>query len=153
MPHETLASDLSAQFQAGFARRGEVEKYALGDTRAVSEGEGKIQQVKANYKPAFGAARCENCAHFRAASHACELVAGRIEPYDVCDLFMPERPDLTRQASERYAKEAEKFSQPSDEISPQKAREMLADGTAHGHPLTDAQKRMLGAAVGRGEGK
>ena len=39
--------------------------------------------------------------------------------------------------------------QPSDRISPAKAREMLHDGTAHGHPLTPKQKRMLGAAVGK----
>ena len=150
---------LSGQFHQAFARRGMPEKYAAGGTTPVADDGGKIQQVKAGYKPAFGAARCENCAHFRASSHACEIVAGRIEPFDVCDLFMPERPDLTAAATERYAKEhADDLAryageQPSDEINPDKAREMLANGTAHGHPLTDAQKRMLGAAVGRGEGK
>lgn len=155
-----MANDrLSGQFHQAFARRGMPEKYAAGETTPVAEQGDKISQVKAGYKPAFGAARCENCTHFREASHACELVAGKIEPFDVCDLFMPERPDLTAMATERYAKEnaadleryAQSGEQPSDKISPEKAKEMLADDTAHGHPLTEAQKGMLGAAVGRGE--
>jgi hypothetical protein len=43
------------------------------------------------------------------------------------------------------------YEMPSENISPEKAKQMLKDGTAHGHPLTDKQKKMLGAAVGRGE--
>jgi hypothetical protein len=39
--------------------------------------------------------------------------------------------------------------QPSDDITPEKARQMLRDGTAQGHPLTDKQRRMLGAAAGK----
>lgn len=147
-----MANDLlSGQLHQAFGRRGMPEKYAVGETTPVAERGGKLPQVKAGYKPAFGAARCENCSHFREASHACELVAGKIEPFDVCDLFMPERPDLTQQISEGYAKQVEKYGQPSDEISPEKAREMLADGTAHGRPLTEAQKGMLGTAAGRDE--
>jgi hypothetical protein len=41
------------------------------------------------------------------------------------------------------------MSQPSDKISSAKAKEMLRDGTAHGHPLTKKQKGMLGTAAGR----
>jgi hypothetical protein len=41
------------------------------------------------------------------------------------------------------------MSQPSDKISSDKAKEMLRDGEAHGHALSDAQKGMLGAAAGR----
>lgn len=37
-------------------------------------------------------------------------------------------------------------SQPSDRIKPSKAAEMLRDGTAHGKPLTEPQRRMLEAA-------
>lgn len=43
----------------------------------------------------------------------------------------------------------DKKSQPSDDISPEKARQMLKDGTAHGHKLTEKQRGMLGAAAGR----
>ena len=39
--------------------------------------------------------------------------------------------------------------EPSLHVSPAKAREILADGTVHGRPLTDAQRRMFGAAAGR----
>jgi hypothetical protein len=41
------------------------------------------------------------------------------------------------------------MSQPSSGISSTKAREILHDGTVHGHPLTDAQRGMFGAAAGR----
>lgn len=37
--------------------------------------------------------------------------------------------------------------------SPAKAREMLRDGTAHGKPLTTAQKGMLGAIAGKSKKK
>jgi len=39
--------------------------------------------------------------------------------------------------------------QPSSHISPAKAREILKDGSVHGHPLTAAQRGMFGAAAGR----
>lgn len=42
-------------------------------------------------------------------------------------------------------------AQPSSDISPEKARQILKDGTVHGHPLTDKQRRMFGAAAGRGK--
>jgi hypothetical protein len=42
-------------------------------------------------------------------------------------------------------------AQPSDDISPAKARQMLKDGTAHGHKLTEKQRGMLGAAASRGK--
>lgn len=38
---------------------------------------------------------------------------------------------------------------PSRKFSPQKARKMLREGTAHGRPLTRKQRGMLGAAAGR----
>lgn len=38
--------------------------------------------------------------------------------------------------------------QPSEKIPPLKAREILVEGTAHGKPLTKAQKGMFGAAYG-----
>lgn len=40
-------------------------------------------------------------------------------------------------------------SQPSDEVSPDKACRILEDGTIDGKPLTDAQRGMFGAACGR----
>ena len=39
--------------------------------------------------------------------------------------------------------------QPSDRISPEKARKILKDGTVRGHKLTKRQRGMFGAAVGR----
>lgn len=39
--------------------------------------------------------------------------------------------------------------QPSAKISPQKAKKMLKEGMAHGKPLTQKQKGMLGAAAGK----
>lgn len=38
---------------------------------------------------------------------------------------------------------------PSDDISPEKARQILHDGKVRGHPLTPAQSRMFGAAAGK----
>lgn len=155
MPDELQQdNELVGQFQAGFARRGFAEKYAA--SQGVVEG-GKIPKVKAGYKPAFGAARCANCDHFKQGGR-CTIVEGQVEAADVCDYFEPTRRNLTGEATERYAREhaadlAKYAEQPSDKLSPEKAKEMLADGTAHGHPLTAAQKGMLGAAVGRGEGK
>lgn len=40
-------------------------------------------------------------------------------------------------------------SQPSDAISKEKARQILKDGEVHGHPLTEKQRRMFGAAAGK----
>lgn len=37
---------------------------------------------------------------------------------------------------------------PSDKVSPDKACQILHDGTAQGHPLTDEQRKMFGAACG-----
>jgi hypothetical protein len=37
--------------------------------------------------------------------------------------------------------------QPSDKVPPEKARQILQDGTAQGKPLTDAQRRMFQAAA------
>jgi hypothetical protein len=42
-------------------------------------------------------------------------------------------------------------SQPSDDIAPDKAKEILRDGTVHGRPLTDAQRGMFGAAAGQAD--
>lgn len=41
--------------------------------------------------------------------------------------------------------------QPSEhtDITPDKARTMLHDNSAQGHPLTDKQKRFLGAIIGK----
>lgn len=41
--------------------------------------------------------------------------------------------------------------QPSDDISPDKARQILHDGEVNGHPLTDKQRRMFGAAASQGD--
>lgn len=46
---------------------------------------------------------------------------------------------------------SKKTMEPIPKIKPAKAKEMLRDGTAHGKPLTKAQKGMLGAAAGRGK--
>ena len=42
-----------------------------------------------------------------------------------------------------------KKSQPSDDISPEKARQILEDGEANGKPLTDKQRGMFGAAASK----
>ncbi|MGQ9663456.1 MAG: hypothetical protein ACUVWX_14140 [Kiritimatiellia bacterium] len=41
------------------------------------------------------------------------------------------------------------FQQPSANISPEKARQILRDGEVKGHPLSEAQRGMFGAAAGR----
>lgn len=41
--------------------------------------------------------------------------------------------------------------QPSSHVDPKKARQILKDGTVNGKPLTPSQRRMFGAAAGRGE--
>ncbi len=40
-------------------------------------------------------------------------------------------------------------AEPSDKISPEKARQILKDNSAQGHPLTAKQRGMFGAAAGR----
>lgn len=45
----------------------------------------------------------------------------------------------------KYSRKA----QPSDDISPEKARQILKDGEVNGHPLTEAQRGMFGAAASR----
>lgn len=42
-----------------------------------------------------------------------------------------------------------KKAQPSDDISPEKARQILKDGEANGKPLTEKQRGMFGAAAGK----
>lgn len=83
--------------------RGEPERYAAGETAAIDDA-GKLPKVQANYKPAFGAARCEACAHALAGGRRCELVAGPIEPADTCDLFAPTVADRTRVATEAFVR-------------------------------------------------
>jgi len=39
--------------------------------------------------------------------------------------------------------------QPSDKIDPEKAKQILEDGEVHGKPLTEDQRKMLGAAASR----
>ena len=39
--------------------------------------------------------------------------------------------------------------QPSDKIDPEKAKQILEDGTVHGKPLTEDQRKMFGAAASR----
>lgn len=41
------------------------------------------------------------------------------------------------------------MSQPSDRINPEKAKQILKDDSAQGHPLTEKQKGMFGAAAGK----
>lgn len=41
------------------------------------------------------------------------------------------------------------YSMPSDDISPEKAKKILKDDSAQGHPLTEKQKGMFGAAAGK----
>lgn len=138
---------LHGQLKDAFERRGYRAKYAA-DTMPVSERR-KIPKAEANYRPGFAAARCETCDHRR--GQQCELVEGEIELADVCDLYAPERPDLTAAITEQYGKMAEQYAQPSDAVSPEKAKEILRDGEVHGHPLTKAQEGMFGAAAGREE--
>lgn len=38
---------------------------------------------------------------------------------------------------------------PSDKIDPEKAKQILEDGTVHGEPLTEDQRKMFGPAAGR----
>lgn len=41
------------------------------------------------------------------------------------------------------------YEQPSADIDPEKAKQILRDGEVRGHPLTEAQRGMFGAAAGR----
>lgn len=50
---------------------------------------------------------------------------------------------------ERKAVVAVPKSMPSDDISPEKARQILHDGEVNGHPLTEDQRRMFGAAASK----
>jgi hypothetical protein len=61
-------------------------------------------------------------------------------------------PFADKQEAEMYAKERNwqyTKAMPSSGISPEKARQILKDGEANGHPLTDKQRRMFGAAAGK----
>ena len=49
--------------------------------------------------------------------------------------------------------DSKKAAQPSADISPEKAKQILRDDSAHGHPLTPAQRGMFGAAAGRARKK
>jgi hypothetical protein len=51
--------------------------------------------------------------------------------------------DAEREQTETYTE------LPSEKVDPQKAKEILEHGEAHGQPLTEAQKRMFGAAAAR----
>ena len=60
----------------------------------------------------------------------------------------PKRDDSSRYRGPGYPAE---YDQPSSRVNPAKAKEILRDGTVHGHPLTDAQRGMFGAAAGRSD--
>lgn len=77
---EFARRDLVERFSRAFA-----ERYAAGPV-AVVESTRKRSQVAANYRPAFGAARCGTCEFYRAG--ACSQVAGEVRAEDVCDLFI-----------------------------------------------------------------
>lgn len=64
----------------------------------------------------------------------------------------PSKPDFSETGTGDHVKADEpesKNSLPSDYVAPSKAKKILEDGTAQGHPLTDKQKRMFGAAAGK----
>lgn len=63
----------------------------------------------------------------------------QIKSTDNQGTFDADNPDI------RYAA----GDQPSDDISPAKARKILDDGEVHGKPLTEAQRGMFGAAAGK----
>lgn len=44
-----------------------------------------------------------------------------------------------------HDKHSKKKKRAFSNVSPRKARKMLHEGTAHGRPITDAQRRALGA--------
>lgn len=50
----------------------------------------------------------------------------------------------TQPQQEQYTEE-----KPSDNIDPEKAKQILEDGTVHGKPLTEDQRKMFGAAASR----
>ncbi len=47
----------------------------------------KVSKASVNYRAGEGKRRCANCTHFR-PPHACEGVAGVINPGDLCDRFV-----------------------------------------------------------------
>jgi hypothetical protein len=49
----------------------------------------------------------------------------------------------------------EKGKMPSDntDLTPEKAKKMLEDNSAHGHPLTDQQKKYFGVIAGQDDKK
>lgn len=58
---------------------------------------------------------------------------------------LTEDPDYYRKLAKMEGTKA----QPSDDITPEKARQILKDGEVHGHPLTEKQRGMFGAAAGK----
>ena len=62
-------------------------------------------------------------------------------------------PSLGQQVAEQSVDMASGavYEQPSEKIDPEKARQILHDKEVRGHPLTEKQRRMFGAAASRAE--
>jgi DNA primase catalytic subunit len=78
------------------------------------------------------------------------------EPLDLDDEEREELEDYASgidksNAPSRRAGKKEYAAQPSAGISAAKAKKVLKDGEVRGHPLTEKQRGMFGAAAGKGE--
>jgi hypothetical protein len=152
------AQQLAGQMTQAFAARdrSRVERYDLGTAKGTTEHVTerkvpKLNKLHAGYRCAFSGARCASCVHARKDATECELVEGEIRPDDVCDLYAPEREDTSQNANNYFSAMVERYQMPSDDVSPEKAREILRDGHVNGKPLTESQRGMFGAAAGKDE--
>ena len=68
------------------------------DRVATAFGGGKQSKQEVNYRRGSPKERCALCSHFNQQG-SCELVAGRINADDVCDLFDPKAPPQESQQS------------------------------------------------------
>lgn len=151
---DEVGDETTEQLREAFSKRGYAEHYQRGETAATETVEEerrpkKLKQVEANYRSAFGAARCGECVHYR--SGHCELVEGSINADSVCDLYQPKVEDTAAEANRLFAEHYAKQPSETADVSPAKAREILRDGTVHGQPLSEAQRGMFGAIAGKDE--
>lgn len=143
---------------------GSVEGY---ETKALEAGVGRFRKNIGNASSFFKMLSCEKAygdPHREEAKvHATTLKNGLGELYERAeDQEEEETPDEKEREMIEEEDEEEgdvvampgemgEKNQPSDNVSPSKARKILHDGEVNGHPITQKQRGMFGAAAGRGE--
>lgn len=143
---------------------GSVEGY---ETKALEAGVGRFRKNIGNASSFFKMLSCEKAygdPHREEAKvHATTLKNGLGELYEKAeDQEEEETPDDKEREMIEEEDEEEgdvvampgemgEKNQPSDNVSPSKTRKILHDGEVNGHPITQKQRGMFGAAAGRGE--